>query len=119
MVDVHTSKQRSYNMSRIKASETKLELKFKKLFKVLGFIYQPKNVYGKPDFIHKKEKITVFIDSCFWHKCPKHYKGPSTNKKFWRDKINKNSERDKKVTKKLKKDGWRVIRIWEHSIKRL
>jgi len=119
MVDVHTKEQRSYNMSRIKASETKLELKFKKLFKVLGFIYQPKNVYGKPDFIHKKEKIAVFIDSCFWHKCSKHYKEPSTNKKFWRDKINKNSERDKKVTKKLKKDGWRVIRIWEHSIKRL
>ena len=119
MTDVHTPKQRSYNMSRIKASETKLELKLKKFFKILGFVYQPKNIYGKPDFAHRKEKIAVFLDSCFWHKCPKHYKKPSTNKKFWVEKINKNAIRDKKVTRKLKKGGWKVLRIWEHDIKKI
>ena len=119
MTDVHTKKQRSYNMSKIKAAETKAELKLKKFFKVLGFSYQPKNIYGKPDFIHRKEKIAVFIDGCFWHKCPKHYQDPKTNRKFWKNKINKNTERDKQVVKKLKKDRWRVLRIWEHDIKKI
>ncbi|MBA7601626.1 Very short patch repair protein [subsurface metagenome] len=119
MVDVHTKEQRSYNMSRIKSAETKAELKIKPFLKILGFIYQPKNVYGKPDFIHRKEKIAIFVDGCFWHKCPKHYKKPTSNKKFWEKKINKNAERDKKVTKKLRKDGWGVIRIWEHDMNKI
>jgi len=119
MTDVHTKKQRSYNMSRVRASETKAELKLKPFFKTLGFIYQPKNIFGKPDFVHKKEKVAIFIDGCFWHKCPKHFKLPASNKKFWKDKINKNVKRDKAVTKKLRKDRWKIIRIWEHGIKKL
>jgi len=118
MTDVHTKKQRSYNMSQIKSSNTKPELKFKKTLRLLGFIYQPKNILGKPDFANRKEKIAIFIDGCFWHKCPKHYKNPKQNEKFWTEKIQKNVERDKKVTKKLKKAGWRVIRIWEHKIRK-
>jgi DNA mismatch endonuclease (patch repair protein) len=118
MTDVHTKKQRSYNMSRVRASETKAELKLTSFFKALGFVYQPKNIYGKPDFVHRKEKIAIFIDGCFWHKCPKHFKAPASNKKFWKDKINKNVKRDKAVIKKLRKDGWRVIRIWEHDVKK-
>lgn len=118
MTDVHTKEQRSYNMSRIKSAETKAELKLKNFFRALGFAYQPKNIYGKPDFAHKKEKIAVFVDGCFWHKCPKHFKMPESNRKFWSEKINKNAERDKMVTKKLRKDNWRVIRIWEHEIKK-
>ena len=118
MADVHTKEQRGYNMSRIRSSKTKTELKFKSLFKALGFTYQPKNVYGKPDFIHKKEKIAVFVDGCFWHGCPKHFRMPKSNRKFWSEKIRKNAERDKIVTKNLRKDGWKVLRVWEHNIKR-
>ena len=117
MTDVHTKEQRSYNMSMIKSSKTKPELKLKKTLKLIGFLYQPKNIIGKPDFVNKKEKIAIFIDGCFWHKCSEHYKEPSSNKKFWKEKINKNIERDRKITKKLKKDGWKVIRIWEHNLK--
>ena len=117
MTDVHTKEQRSYNMSMVKASKTKPELKLRKFLKILGFTYQPKNIYGKPDFADRKEKIAIFIDGCFWHKCPKCFKLPKSNVKFWREKINKNVERDKKVTRKLKKDGWKVLRIWEHNIK--
>jgi len=119
MTDVHTKEQRSYNMSQIKASKTKPELKLKKIMKVLSFSYQPKNILGKPDFANKKEKIAIFIDGCFWHKCQKCFKSPKTNGKFWKEKIEKNVERDKKVTKKLKKDGWKVIRVWEHNIKKI
>lgn len=117
MADVHTKKQRSYNMSMIKSSKTQPELKIKKLMKSLGFSYQPKEILGEPDFADGKRKIAVFIDGCFWHKCPKHFVKPRSNVKFWETKIKTNVKRDKKVKEKLIKEGWRVIRVWEHDIK--
>ena len=83
--------------------------------KLLGFSYQPKGIIGKPDFANKKYKIAIFIDGCFWHRCPKHYIKPKTNIIFWKDKIRKNVKRDGAITKKLEKEGWKVIRIWEHN----
>lgn len=117
MSDVHNRKTRSYNMSRIKGSHTKPELKMKKFMKVLGFVYQPKKFPGKPDFANRKEKIAVFVDGCFWHRCPKHYKAPKQNADFWKKKIERNTGRDKKVNRNLRKRGWKVIRIWECKIK--
>jgi len=102
-------------MSKVKSKETKLELCFKKLLKGYRFHYQPK-IFGKPDFALKKLKIVIFIDSCFWHKCPKHFKKPNSNIFYWKLKINRNVERAKEVNKQLKKDGWKVIRFWEHDI---
>jgi len=116
MVDVHSKEKRSYNMSRIRCRDTKPELMLKDFFEKKGFVYQPKE-YGKPDFIHYKKKIVVFIDGCFWHKCPKCFKLPETNKKFWRNKIDNNFLRDKEITLNYKSVGWKVIRIWEHEIK--
>jgi len=118
-MDKHTKEQRSYNMSRIRSQNTKPEITLIKIMKVLKFTYQPKKVIGNPDFANKKQKIAVFIDGCFWHKCPKHYVKPKTNIKFWKDKIKKNIQRDEKVTKNLKEKRWRVIRIWEHDIKKV
>lgn len=119
MVDILTKKERSYCMSRIRGSKTSPELKIRKIMKLLGFSYQPKGIYGKPDYANKKEKIIIFIDGCYWHKCSKHFIQPKTNKKFWMDKINKNVLRDRQVNKKLKKEGWRIIRVWEHDLKQL
>ena len=118
MADVLTKKQRSYCMSQIRSSKTKPELKIKKLMKSLGFQYQPK-IYGRPDFTNKKEKIAIFIDGDFWHKCPVHFRLPKTNRKFWKKKINQNVLRDRQVNAKLRKEGWKIIRVWEHSIKKL
>ena len=117
MADYNTKKQRSYNMSRIKSSKTKPELILKDALRGRYLRYQPK-IYGKPDFASKKNKTVIFVDGCFWHKCPKCYREPKTNKDFWLPKIERNVERDKKVTKKLKSEGWDVIRIWEHEIKK-
>ena len=116
MVDVHTKEQRSYNMSRIMGKNTKPELKLKAFFEKKNFIYQS-NEYGKPDFIHYRRKIVVFIDGCFWHGCPSHCRMPSSNINYWNNKIEKNKIRDKKITKTMKMRGWQVIRIWEHEIK--
>jgi len=116
MTDVHTKKQRSYNMSQIKRRDTKPELALKNFFENKGFIYQPYE-YGKPDFINYKNKIVIFIDGCFWHKCSEHFKLPSTNSGFWKKKINGNLRRDKEINLNYKNAKWNVIRIWEHNFK--
>lgn len=103
-------------MSKIKSHKTKPEIKIKKLMTKMGFDYQPSRIYGNPDFVNQKYKTAVFIDGCFWHGCKKHCRMPKTNKRYWASKIRKNVERDKKVTRKLKMKGWRVVRIWEHDI---
>ncbi len=119
MVDVHTKKQRSYNMSQIKAKDTKPEIKLRKeLFSsgVKGYRIHAK-IIGKPDIIFSKQKVAVFIDGCFWHKCPRCYKEPQAHNKFWSEKIKTNKIRDRKINSQLKKEGWRVLRFWEHEIK--
>ena len=117
MPDVLTKAQRSYNMSRIRRSNTRPELKIRKVMKVLGFTYQPKGIFGNPDFVNKREKIAVFVDGCFWHGCPVHYKPPEGNREFWERKIRANAERDLKVTEELRKKGYIVIRVWEHDLR--
>lgn len=105
-------------MSRIKSKQTKPEKTLKKILEKIGFEYQPK-IKGRPDFADRKKRIAIFIDGCFWHKCPKHYKEPKSNKKYWLPKIAKNVERDKKINKEYKKKGWKVVRIWEHEFKKI
>jgi len=108
-------KQRSHIMSKIKSTRTSPELKLKKTLNLLGFEYQPR-IHGNPDFANRKTKTTIFVDGCFWHKCPRCFRFPKTNRKFWKEKIEKNAERDRKTNKELRKEGWKVIRIWEHDI---
>ena len=104
-------------MSKIHSSKTKPELKIKKFMKMLGFSYQLKNIFGKPDFADKENKIAVFVDGCFWHGCKKHCRVPKQNNVYWHEKIKRNIERDKEVSRYLKRNGWKAVRIWEHDIK--
>ena len=73
---------------------------------------------GKPDFALPKHKVAVFVDGYFWHCCPKCYTRPKTNRAFWDKKREDNMARDKRVTRQLRRQGWKVIRIWRHSLKR-
>jgi DNA mismatch endonuclease, patch repair protein len=118
MADVLTKEQRSYNMSQIRNRNTKPELLLRKNLWAKGYRGYRINskIVGKPDIVFNKYKIAIFIDGCFWHKCPKCYKNPKSNKKFWKNKIDGNVKRDIIVNKELKKMGWKVIRIWEHQI---
>ena len=115
MADKLTKRQRSYNMSRIRSKGTKPELMIRPLMRKLGFAYQPK-MYGHPDFADKKTRTVVFIDGCFWHKCPRHFKPPKSNKVYWMQKINNNVKRDKIINKYYKGLGWSVVRVWEHEL---
>jgi DNA mismatch endonuclease, patch repair protein len=118
MTDVMTKKQRSHCMSKIKGRDTKIEIMFRKHLWSLGLKgYRVKSkIYGKPDFIFPVEKIAVFCDGCFWHKCPKHNTKPKSNKRFWLTKMQNNVKRDKEVNKRLKNEGWTVVRFWEHDL---
>jgi DNA mismatch endonuclease (patch repair protein) len=107
-------------MSRVKSKNNKsTELGFISIIKEKNIIGWRRNypLIGKPDFVFPKQRIAIFIDGCFWHKCPKHCRMPSSNKEYWNQKIEKNRIRDRKTKKLLKEAGWFVIRIWEHEIK--
>lgn len=118
MTDTLTPSQRSYCMSRVKGKDTSLERIVRTELHKRGFRYR-KNVSGlpgKPDLVFVKQKVVVFIDGDFWHG----YRFPQWENKlssFWREKIGKTRERDKKNFAKLRRNGWKVIRIWGHQIK--
>lgn len=121
MADNHSKEIRSYNMSQIKAKNTKPEEIVRKYLFAQGFRYKKNdNRYlGKPDIILPKYKTVVFVNGCFWHKhenCPM-FVWPKSNIEYWQTKILHNQERDKQVYEKLKKDGWNVIIVWECEIK--
>jgi DNA mismatch endonuclease (patch repair protein) len=75
------------------------------------------NLPGKPDFVFKGKRVAVFIDGCFWHGCPRCFRLPEDNRRYWRAKIMANRARDRRTRTKLRSLNWRVIRIWEHSLK--
>jgi DNA mismatch endonuclease (patch repair protein) len=75
------------------------------------------HVAGRPDFAWPGRKVAVFVDGCFWHGCRCKYL-PRTNTKFWRNKIETNKRRDRRVAQALRRDGWKVIRIKECAVRR-
>jgi DNA mismatch endonuclease Vsr len=71
---------------------------------------------AKPRF--PKRKVAVFVDGCFWRGCPKCYTRPKTNQKFWDKKREDNMARDQRVNRQLRRQGWKVIRIWQHALQK-
>ena len=115
MADIFTPEKRSWVMSRIRSKDTKIEKKTASMLRKNKIRYRrfPK-VFGSPDFAVEK-KVLVFCDGDFWHGY-QYGRKKKPPKKFWRDKIERNMERDRKVSRKLRADGWHVVRLWEHDI---
>src|SRR5205085_8640731 len=84
---------------------------------IVGWRRQTK-VFGKPDFIFPGKHIAIFVDGCFWHSCPRHKSQPASNSEFWKTKLARNVARDKLVNRTLKRQGWQVMRIWQHELLR-
>lgn len=120
MTDVLTPAQRKFNMSRIRGRDTGPEMKIRKMLFARGIrgyrIHY--NLPGKPDIVFIKKKVAVFIDGCYWHKCPSCFQEPETRKEFWMKKIGSNVARDEKNTRQLTEDGWIVLRFWEHEVRK-
>ena len=85
---------------------------------ISGWSLHNKNLFGTPDFTFEKQKVAVFLDGCFWHGCKSCKNIPTSNRKFWLQKIEQNKKRDRLVNKKLRRMGWKVVRFWEHKIKK-
>lgn len=120
MVDVVDKKTRSRMMSGIRSKDTQPELKIRKALFDKGFRYKlhDKKQPGKPDLVLPKYHSVIFIHGCFWHGHNCHlFKWPSTRPDFWKKKIFRNKEVDKRNYRQLKKDGWYILTIWECAIK--
>ena len=117
MPDIFTPEKRSWVMSRIRSRDTKIEKRTASLLRKNGLRYRrfPK-IFGSPDFVVEKS-VLVFCDGDFWHGY-RYGEKKRLPKKFWRDKIERNMERDRKVTRRLRADGWSVVRLWEHDIEK-
>ena len=121
MADVFSKRKRSEVMSRIRGRGNKdTELALARFLRLQGITGWRRNqpVFGKPDFVFPKLKVAVFVDGCFWHGCPEHATQPKNNRAFWQKKLSANKRRDALVTRTLRKAGWRVLRIWEHELRR-
>ena len=119
-MDVHTSEQRSFNMSQIKCENTKPELIIRHLLWKNGYRYNlhRKDLPGNPDIVFPGKKKAIFVHGCFWHQHNCRYsKWPKTNSTFWKHKINGNEKRDKDNYRDLKLAGWRYLVIWECETK--
>ena len=116
MADVFTKEKRSWVMSRIRSKNTKIDLKMKGILFKIGYQFDmyPK-MYGNPDFVIRQKRIVIFCDGDFWHGYRYEEKKRPT-KKFWRDKIQRNMSRDRIVSSRLRREGWSVLRFWEHDI---
>ena len=122
MADIYTKKKRSQIMSKISGKNTKPEIFIRKLCHSLGYRFRlhKKEIPGKPDIVFQKYKKVIFINGCFWHhhmNCS-HSKLPTTNKKFWKEKIEGNKRNDKSNYIRLKKLGWDYFVIWQCKIKK-
>ena len=120
MADNLTPEQRHKNMTHIKSSNTKIEKDITKALWNLGYRFRKnvKGLPGKPDIAIKKYKIVIFLDSCFWHKCPEHFKKPKSNLEYWEPKIKRNVERDAEINSYYQQKNWHILRIWEHEVKK-
>ncbi len=117
MADILTKKQRSYCMSRIHGFDTAPEMLVRKQLHALGLRYRcnVQTLPGRPDIVFTAARLMVFIDGDFWHG----YRFPSWKNRlppYWISKIEKNRARDTRNHRRLRRAGWRLVRIWEHQV---
>jgi DNA mismatch endonuclease (patch repair protein) len=122
MSDKLTSEHRSWNMSRIKGKDTKIEITVRKYLFSKGYRFRKndKRYPGKPDIVLPKYKTVIFVHGCFWHRhtgC-KNATTPKTRTEFWNDKFEKNIRNDKIKQEQLEQMGWKVIVIWECELEK-
>ena len=120
MVDVFTPAGRSRVMAAVRSrgnrsTELVLVTAFKE-HKITGW-RRHYRITGKPDFAFPHARLAVFVDGCFWHGCPRCGSLPTSNREYWKAKIERNTRRDRLQTKELKGRGWSVLRVWEHDLR--
>src|SRR5258707_14700531 len=122
-MDVHSPQQRSFNMSRIRNRDTRPEMIVRSIVHCLGYRYRlhKKDLPGKPDVVLVRHRKIIDVHGCFFHmhKCRYGSVVPATNAGFWKKKRLSNVERDRRNLKALRRDGWRVMIVWECETRNL
>jgi len=119
MSDVFSKRKRSAVMAAIRSRGNRsTELRLMQVFRTHGITgwRRGRALPGRPDFVFPEHRAVVFVDGCFWHGCPRHATWPKARAKFWRDKIEHNRSRDRRASRELRGQGWRVLRVWEHAL---
>jgi DNA mismatch endonuclease (patch repair protein) len=119
MADRLTKRQRSHVMSRIRGKDTTIELILRSALHKAGFRFRKnvKGLTGTPDVVFHRAKLLIFVDGDFWHGYRFSQWGMSLPE-FWQQKIRRNKIRDRRYHARLRRAGWKVVRIWEHEIHR-
>lgn len=120
-MDRLTTEQRSWNMSRIRGTDTGPERAVRSILHRLGYRYRlsARSLPGRPDVVLSRHGTVVFVHGCFWHRhrgCPYAYT-PKTRKEFWSRKFDANVQRDRRVAGELRALGWKVLVVWECELR--
>jgi DNA mismatch endonuclease (patch repair protein) len=123
MVDRLTKERRSWNMGRIRGTNTKPELLVRSLLHRMGYRFRlhVSDLPGKPDIVLPKWQKVIFVHGCFWHRhpgCALAYEAKS-RKMFWQKKLEGNAKRDRRVCAELRRMGWKVSIVWECQTKKV
>lgn len=107
-------------MSQLRSRDTAPELALRSELHRRGFRYRVDRapvpeVRSRADLVLGPAKVAIYVDGCFWHRCPEHGTTPKTNADFWDHKLKRNQERDAEVDRLLDEQGWKVVRVWEHE----
>lgn len=107
----------SRQMSAMPSRDTSTEMAFRRELHSRGLRYRThlKTLPGKPDIAFTRARIAVFVDGCFWHRCPDHGTTPKNNGKWWADKLEANVARDRRNDDYLQRLGWITVHVWEHE----
>lgn len=121
MADSLTPADRSALMAKVKSAgnrSTEMKAEAALVAADIGGWEQHAALPGKPDFYFPEYRLAVFIDGCFWHGCPKHVRYPQAHADYWRSKIERNRKRDERIRRQLRSEGFHVMRVWEHDLRR-
>ena len=105
---------------RQRPRDTAPELALRRLLHARGLRYRVDvaplpGLRRRADVVFTRARLAVFVDGCFWHRCPQHGTSPRNNADWWRDKLDRNVQRDRHTDRALHEAGWQVLRVWEHE----
>lgn len=119
MVDRITKEKRSAIMSAIRSTNTRPEIALRSELWRNGFRFRVYFGPEKIDVAFPSRKVAIFVDGCFWHGCPIHFRFPKSRKAYWHPKLKRNMKRDEEIASQLRTKGWKVLRFWEHELKKM
>lgn len=107
-------------MAAIRSRNTRIEVAVRQALWAAGVrgYRLHRDLPGHPDIVFPRCRLAVFVDGCFWHRCPNCFRVPKTRQEYWETKIARNVARDESVNTRLQEAGWTVLRIWEHEVNR-